>query len=414
MAVDSARDGEPGGGSGAIGATDAPGGSRDRGDRDPAERSATTQTAATRSATGKDPRGSGWRGSDCTCGSCPDCAREGHRRAVAAFVAKREELAAGSGVPGALAHSTGASRQWVSDELTRSARTAADLGRAEGRAWLRHGRGALAGPLVGEDNRLSTSRTVAALWTLVAVVSVLVVAVALAVTDDRARLLDGLRIGRSPGLLAVVALAFLVAVAARIVVTLRVRTQRLQKVAASRPRAADVLTDDAGRGSLTDVQYAAVAAGVAVFAVVALVRDPQRLPDLPWGLAALAGVSAMAYLAAKLTDGGRPLVLSVVRAREAGDLDGPIRAGDDIEIRGSGFVPPGADTAESLARMVVRIGTVHVHVPLVPVAGGFGNPTDLTLIVPVPAEVEPGRVEVQVVTATGAESNRCRIDVADG
>ncbi|MEV6315847.1 hypothetical protein [Streptomyces sp. NPDC051776] len=411
MAVDSARDGEPGGGSGATGATDAPGGS---GGRPPTETSATAPAA-----TAKDRKGSGRtaahrHGSDCTCGACPDCAREGHRRAVAAFVAKREELAAGRGVPGALAHSTGASRQWVSDELTRSARTAAELGRAEGRAWLRHGRGALAGPLVGEDNRLSTSRTVAALWTLVSVVSVLVVAAALAVTDDRARLLDGLRIGRSAGLLAVVALAFVVAVAARVVVTLRVRTQRLQKVAASRPRAADVLTDDAGRGSLADVQYAAVAAGVAVFAAVALVRDPQRLPDLPLGLVALAFVSALAYLAAKLTDGGRPIVLSVVRAREAGDLDGPIRAGDDIEIRGSGFVPPGADTAEALARMVVRIGTVHVHVPLVPVAGGFGNPTDLTLTVPVPAEVEPGRVEVQVVTATGAESNRCRIDVADG
>jgi hypothetical protein len=33
------------------------------------------------------------------------------------------------------------------------------------------------------------------------------------------------------------------------------------------------------------------------------------------------------------------------------------------------------------------------------------------LTVPVPAEVEPGQVDVQVVTAAGVESNRCLIEV---
>jgi hypothetical protein len=392
MAVDSARDGLPGG-PGSYGG--GPGGGY---------------------GGGYGGAHGGSRGHDggCACGDCPYGARAGHRRAVAAFVARREELAAGLGVPGALAHSAEASRQWVSDELTRSARTAAEYGRAEGRMWLGRRRGALIGPLIGEDNRLSTSRAVAVLWVLVAAAGVLVPAVALAVTDDRARLLDGLRLGDVLGLLAVVALACLVAVAARMVVTWRVRAQRLQKLIAARPRVRDLLGDDAGRGSFADVQYVVVAGAVAFFAVVRLVREPQRLPELPWGLAALAAVSAVTYLAAKATEGGRPVVLSVVRAREAGDLDGPIRPGDDIEIRGSGFVPPGAGTAEALARMVVRIGAVHVHVPLVPVAGGFGNPTDTALTVPVPAEVEPGRVEVQVVTAAGAETNRYRIDVVDG
>jgi hypothetical protein len=63
--------------------------------------------------------------------------------------------------------------------------------------------------------------------------------------------------------------------------------------------------------------------------------------------------------------------------------------------------------------MVVRIGAVHVHVPLVPVPGGFSNPTDAVLTVPVPVDVEPGRVEVQVVTAAGVETNRCQIEVTD-
>lgn len=124
-------------------------------------------------------------------------------------------------------------------------------------------------------------------------------------------------------------------------------------------------------------------------------------------------VSAATYFAGKYAEGGRPVVLSVVRSREAGDLDAPIRTGDDIEIRGAGFVPPGARTPDRLARMVVRIGAVHVHVPLVPVPGGFANPSDTVLTVPVPVEVEPGRVEVRVVTAAGVETAACEIDVTD-
>jgi hypothetical protein len=103
----------------------------------------------------------------------------------------------------------------------------------------------------------------------------------------------------------------------------------------------------------------------------------------------------------------------VVRAREAGDLDAPIRTGDDIEIRGAGFVPPGAQGADRLSRMVVRIGSVNVHVPLVPVSGGFSNPTDTVLTVPVPVDVEAGQVQVQVVTAAGLETNQRVIDVTD-
>ncbi len=124
-------------------------------------------------------------------------------------------------------------------------------------------------------------------------------------------------------------------------------------------------------------------------------------------------VSAAVYVAGKYAEGGRPVILSVVRAREAGDLDGPIRTGDDIEIRGTGFLPPGARTPEGLARVVVRIGAVYVHVPLVPVPGGFTNPTDAALTVPIPVDVEPGPAEVQVVTAAGAETNRYPITVCD-
>lgn len=410
-------------------------------------------------------------GGGCTCGDCPHGAREGHRRAVAAFLAKRDEFAAGQGLPTAVSQSASASRQWVSDELTQSARTVADRSREEGDAWLyrvwhrtlitvwgavallviaeaataigagwstartagliaglvtaalltgaahvHRARGGLLAPLIGEDNRLSTSRAVAATWVLLAVFSVLVLALQLAGASGHAQrdaLIEGLDLARGAGIVSVLALVCAIAVVVRRVVSVRVLSQRLQKLRADRPRAADLLTDDSGRGSFTDVSYVLVSTAAVVFAAVRLARRPEQLPDLPWGLALLVAVAAAAYFAGKYAEGGRPVVLSVVRAREAGDLDAPVRTGDDIEIRGAGFVPPGAGAPDRLARLVVRIGSVHVHVPLIPVTGGFANPTDTALTVPVPVEVEPGIVEVQVVTAAGVETNKVVIHVTD-
>ncbi|WP_329321685.1 MULTISPECIES: hypothetical protein [unclassified Streptomyces] len=415
--------------------------------------------------------GQGAHGGGCTCGDCPHGAREGHRRAVAAFLAKRDELASGQGLPAAVAHSASASRQWVSDELTQSADLVAERGRVDGEAWLgrlwrrtafavwgtvvalllvqaltaigagwtaartaglvaavlvaglltgagylHRARGGALAPVIGEDNRLSTSRAVAAAWVLFVVYAVLVLVGRLAAASAHGRrddLIAGLELARGAGVVTVVAVVCGIAVLVRRVVGVRVLGQRLQKVRADRPRAADLLTDDSGKGGFADIQYVVIGAVALVFAAVRLARRPEQLPDLPWGLAVLVLVSAATYLSGKYAEGGRPVILSVVRSREAGDLDAPIRTGDDIEIRGAGFVPPGAQTADRLSRMVVRIGPVHVHVPLVPVPGGFSNPTDAVLTVPVPVDVEPGRVEVQVVTAAGVETNRSMIDVTD-
>lgn len=413
----------------------------------------------------------GAHGGGCTCGDCPHGAREGHRRAVAEFLLRRDEFAAGQGLPAAVAHSVSASRQWVSEELTQSAEIVAARSRAEGQAWLarlgrrtvravwaavvalllvqaltaigtgwtaartaglfaalvvagaltaaswfHRARGGALAPVIGEDNRLSTSRAVAAAWVLFVAYAVLVLAGRLAAASapgERDALLSGLELARGAGVVTVLAVVCGIAVLVRRVVGLRVLAQRLQKVPADRPRAADLLTDDAGRGTFADLQYVVIGAVALLFAAVRLARRPDQLPDLPWGLAVMVLISAATYLAGKCAEGGRPVILSVVRAREAGDLDAPIRTGDDIEIRGAGFVPPGAGGADRLSRMAVRIGPVHVHVPLVPVTGGFSNPTDTVLTVPVPADVEPGRVEVQVVTAAGVETNRYAIDVTE-
>ncbi|MET9678005.1 hypothetical protein ABZY68_33690 [Streptomyces sp. NPDC006482] len=398
------------------------------------------------------------------CAGCAHCGQAGHRRAVAAFLARRDELAAGHGVPAAVAHSPVAARQWVSDELAQSARAVAARGREAGVAWLdrvRSGglgavwgavlalllgqaltaigsgwtgartaglcaavvlavmlsvaahahrtRGGLLAPLIGEDNRLSTTRAVAAAWLLLLGFTLLFLAFLAFRSPDP----GAFGLARGAGLLTVFALVSGVAVTARLVVSVRIAARRLQKVRADRPRAADLLCDDNGRAGLADVQYLLVSCAVLALTALGLAREPGRLPEVPWSLVLLLAVSAAWQLAAKCTEGVRPTIHSVVRSREAGDLDAPIRTGDDIEIRGCGFVPPGAAAPDPLTRLVVRIGPVHAHVPLVPVPGGFANPTDTALTVPLPADVEPGRVEVSVVTAAGVETNRVTIDVVD-
>ncbi|QHC25888.1 hypothetical protein [Streptomyces sp. GS7] len=410
-------------------------------------------------------------GGVCRCGRCPHGAREGHRQAVAAFAALREDFAAGRGVPAGLAHSAGAARQWVSDELTLSARALAERAAAEGAgwpaavqgrtllavwaavvalllgqaltaigtgwttsrtagltaavvlalgatvaAWRHRAHGGALAPVIGEDRRFSTSRAVAAGWVLAVLYAVLMLAVQLAAASgprQRRRLLSGLELHSSGGLLSLLAVGCGVAVLAYGLTAGRIRSGRVQKVPAERPRAADLLADDAGRGSLTDAQYALLNASLLALTLVRLATNPGQLPSVPWGLVILAVLSGVTYLAGKSVAGGRPVILSVVRSREVGDLAAPIRTGDDIEIRGTGFVPPGAGAPDRLARTVVRIGAVHVPVPLVPVAGGFANPTDGVLTVPVPVDVEPGTVEVRVITAAGVETAGYRIDVRD-
>ncbi|WP_370592658.1 hypothetical protein [Streptomyces sp. NBRC 109706] len=412
-------------------------------------------------------------GPDCACGGCPASARAALRRAEESFRTLRDRLAAGEGIPPALAHSPEASGQWISDELTEAAGEVDERARAVGRfrllgmadravllLWVAVGAlllgqvltavlgdsgwtlarttgllaaGGLAGvvtlasrahrerggplaPLVGEDNRLSTSRAVAAGWLLLAGYTVLVLALSLAGTGrgpERDALLDGLDVTRGGGLLTAVAVSCAVTVWVRHTVATRVRGFRMQKVRATGPRAADLLTDDDGVGSFPDVQYVVVNAAALVLVGVRLARQPDEWPDLPWGLALLVLVSALTYLAAKYTEGGRPVIQSVVRVREPGTLVAPIRHGDELEIRGTGFVPPGARGAQRLAETVVRIGGMTVPVPLVPTVDGFGSPGDTRLVVRVPAEVDPGRVDIQVITAAGTESGRYRVTVAD-
>jgi hypothetical protein len=386
------------------------------------------------------------------------------------FVDRCTEFARGEGVPAALAHSESGARQWVSDELTRRAGRLAAAARRENAAWLALvGKQAMRGAwwllvavlvadlatlplsdgwtmprtaapvaflafaalftlftlvhsdiggvlcfLVGVDGRLSLPRTLGVLWAA----SIATAFVYFGIEDiaagdpaERAQIAASLSHPRWE-YLALLATPVVVAVISGAVMAARMRRRAAPYLPGQRSQLRDLLVEESGLGSLAAAVWLPVNLVGVLFLVIGLAKDPYQLPQLPNAVTVIALGAAVLYLAVKLTEVRKPVLVSIVRVRTPGEPDGPIRQGDEIEIRGLGFVPAAAAAPDQLARIVVKLGPIHIHVPLVPDQdGGFTNPTDTALTVPIPFEAEPGPWTVRVVTAAGLETSDYPLDI---
>jgi hypothetical protein len=389
---------------------------------------------------------------------------------LAQFIEHCKEFAHGEGVPSALAHSETGAREWVSDELTRRAGKLATVARQENAAWL-----ALVGKqamraawwllavvlvidlatlplsdgwtmprtatplaflafaglftlmslvhvdiggvlcfLVGVDGRLSLARTMAVLWAGSLFTTFVYFGVEDIAADNAA---DRAQVDASIShphweYLALLATPVIVAAVSGVVSAARMRRRAAPYLPGQRSQLRDLLVEDTGLGSLAAAVWLPINLVAVLFLVVGLAKHPYELPGLPDAVFAIALGAAVLYLAVKLAEVRRPVLVSVVRVRTPGEPDGPIRQGDEIEIRGLGFVPPAACAPEQLARVVVKLGPIHIHVPLVPDSeGGFANPTDVSVTVPIPYEAEPGPWTVRVVTASGMETTDYPLDI---
>jgi hypothetical protein len=403
----------------------------------------------------------------------PDChcsVRRDYDLELAQFVDRCREFAHGEGVPTALAHSETGARQWVSDELTRRAGKLAAASRKENAAWLALvGRQAMRGAwwllaavlvvdlatlplssgwtlprtasplaflafavlftllslvhsdiggilcfLVGVDGRLSLSRTLGVLWAAALFTGFVYFGVEDIGADSPQQRADVTAALSHPRweYLALLAAPVVVAAVSGAVSASRMRRRATPYLPGQRSQLRDLLAEESGLGSLAAAVWLPVNLIAVLFLVIGLAKNPYELPRLPASVVAVALGAAVLYLVVKLTEVRRPVLVSVVRVRTPGEPDGPIRQGDEIEIRGLGFVPPAATAPDQLARIVVKLGPIHIHVPLVPdQAGGFANPTDTTVTVPIPYEVEPGPWTVRVVTASGMETSDYPLDV---
>ncbi|MGH3415498.1 MAG: hypothetical protein ACRDVE_09600 [Actinocrinis sp.] len=403
----------------------------------------------------------------------PDChcsVRRDYDLELAQFVDRCREFAHGEGVPTALAHSEAGAREWISDELTRRAAKLAVTSRKENAAWLALvGKQAMRGAwwllavvlvidlatlplssgwttprsatplaflafaglftlfslvhsdiggvlcfLVGVDGRMSLSRTMGVLWA-----SCLATAYVYFGVEDVAAGNPAERDAISASIshphweyLALLAAPVVVAAVGGAVGAARMRRRAAPYLPGQRSQLRDLLVEESGLGSLAAAVWLPANLVAVLFLVVGLAKNPYELPRLPSSLVAITLGAAVLYLAVKLTEVRKPVLVSVVRVRTLGEPDGPIRQGDEIEIRGLGFVPPAASSPDQLARIVVKLGPIHIHVPLVPdTEGGFANPTDTSVTVPIPYEAEPGPWTVRVVTASGMESSDYPLDI---
>lgn len=394
-----------------------------------------------------------------------------YERELGDFAECCRELAHGEGVPAALVHSESGARQWVSDELTRRAGRLATYSRKENSAWLSLvGRQALYGAwwllvgvlvidlatlalsggwtlprtatplaflafaalfsllsavhyelggvlcyLVGVDGRLSLPRAMGVLWAATFFTAFVYFGIEDVASGSPAQRQTVAAAIRHPQWVYLVLLAVpvLVSLVTGAVGGARMRRRSTPYLPGQRSQLRDLLVDESGLGSLAAAVWLPSNLAAVLFLVVGLAKNPYSLPDLPTAVVWLCVCGGVLFAAVKLAEVRKPVLVSVVRVRAPGESDGPIRQGDEIEIRGLGFVPPAASAPDQLARIVVKLGPFHIHVPLVPdMDGGFVNPTDTSVTVPIPYEVEPGPWTVRVVTASGIETGDYPLDIA--
>lgn len=404
----------------------------------------------------------------------PDChgsVRQEYERELAEFAARCREFAQNEGVPAALSHSESGSRQWISDELTRRAQRLAAAARAENSAWL-----ALAGKqtmrgswalfalvalidlataplaatwtlprtavlfafaafallvtclslvhnelggvlcfMVGADGRLSPAKALGFVWAAALCTALVYFAVedfAAATGAERALVNAAIAHPRWE-YLALLAAPVLVSILTNAVAANRMRRRAVPYLPGQRSQLRDLVVDETGLGSLAAALWLPSYLAAVLFLIAGLAKNPYALPQLPATVVWISLGAAVLFAAVRLVEARGPVVVSVVRVRPPGGLDGPVRQGDEIEIRGLGFVPPAAAAPDQLARIAVKLGPVHIHVPLVPgTEGGFSNPTDTSVTVPIPPDLDPGPWTVRVVTAAGLETEDYALDVA--
>ena len=211
---------------------------------------------------------------------------------------------------------------WTAAVVVLVAMTAVDIGRLR-----RGGRsGAARGLTTGADNRRSTSKTIAAAWTLVVAWMVVAEAFIAAFPAHPPATFSGLLASASDLYFVFLGAPYAAAAFAKASTQSKIARGALTK-APGNPSVLDLISDDGGNVDLYDFQYVLFNTVALLIVIVSFVaRRGDGLPDIPAFLAILTGGSALAYAANKATAADMPQITSVLP---------PIaRIGDIITITG--------------------------------------------------------------------------------
>jgi IPT/TIG domain len=239
------------------------------------------------------------------------------------------------------------------------------------------------GLLVGTDNRTSTSKFNAVLWTAVLVYFLVALSLIFGLQGSK---YTSLIHSISPLYLVLLGGPFAAAVLAKGIMSSAVAAGTAQKSRADTPRVADIFSDDDGNTDLVDTQYIIFNLLVAAIVVVQFVHAPgSGAPQIPDFLAILTGASATTYVANKgITTGNNPPVIDRVVPASA-------RAGSHVAILGSNLLAQGDP------------GSPAVYVDGIQADADVGaTPGKVTLVLP--PGLATGACTVAVRTPSGAET----------
>jgi hypothetical protein len=158
---------------------------------------------------------------------------------------------------------------------------------------------------VGDDNRLSTSKSIASVWTMVVFAALIAIVYANLLNHPQA-----LMATESSGTIGQYAVLFGgplgAAILAKQIVTNQVANPAVSKPPAASPQAKDMIANDNGNTDLGDFQYVLFNSVALFFVVSTLLHTPLNgLPHIPDVLLGLTSVSAAGYVGKKaLTPAG--------------------------------------------------------------------------------------------------------------
>jgi hypothetical protein len=278
--------------------------------------------------------------------------------------------------------------------------------------------------LHGHDGRISTSKTIALMWTPVVAYIVATLAFIAVAKNDFG--LWHILVGSPVGVyLVLLGGPFAGLVGAKSIVSTQVNSGRIQKPNAGidNARPTDIFSNDTGDVDIVDTQYLFFNLVAIAVVLAQFVSKPGfGAPDIPWFLAALTGTSAATYLANKGLASNSPNITSVVPSQ--------VRIGQTVVAYGTNLYAPAAPDAvtkvtvggvqatsvtagESQVQFAVpppATGTAYPNTPQQVVITTVGGATavwndGITVVVdaPMPVRVDPPTVRVgNTITVFGS------------
>ncbi|WP_024287419.1 IPT/TIG domain-containing protein [Cellulomonas sp. KRMCY2] len=264
-------------------------------------------------------------------------------------------------------------------------------------------------PLIGADNRFSTSKTQAGLWTVLVVTGFAwLLGVATFAGADLAMLMPE---DRWDAYLILLGGPFAAAVLAKGIVEWKVENGTLQKTSPAQTTVSQIATDDKGSADLVDSQYLLFNVVAMGYFVVRLTVDGV-LPEMPSSLLALTGLTAATFVANKAAQRNRPTITSVSPKTPA--------RGETVTIFGTNFDPTGPATrpdpntpppqADSTDVRWVTV-TLDGYTRAIDVPPADYSDTQVSFLVPSSAEL--GKRAVFVTSTAGVQTQQATIEIKE-